>query len=55
MNALIGLIILVVDVIAILDCVKSNKGTTKKIIWILVVLLLPVIGLVAYYLVGKKK
>ena len=55
MKAIIGLIILIVDIIAILEVVKSQFSTGKKVLWRLVILLLPVIGLVLYYLIGRKK
>ena len=55
MGSLIGLVILVLDIIAIVDVVKSSFDTGKKVLWVLLVALLPVIGLVLYYLIGKKK
>ena len=55
MGKLIGLIIFVLDIIAILDCVKSNKSTGQKALWVILILVLPLIGLIAYYLVGKKQ
>ena len=55
MGALIGLAVLVLDIIAIVDAVKSSMDTGKKALWIIVVLVLPVIGMVLYFLVGKKK
>jgi len=51
---LIGLIVLILDIIAVLDCVKSNMDSGKKALWILLILILPVVGLILYYLVGKK-
>jgi len=55
MGTLLGLIILVLDIIAIVDVVKSSQDTTKKVLWILLVLILPVVGMVLYFLLGKKK
>jgi hypothetical protein len=55
MGSLLGLVILVLDVIAIIDAVKSSLVTSKKVLWIILILLLPVIGLILYYLVGRKK
>jgi len=52
---LFGLIILVLDIIAIVDILKNVSDSTKKILWIILIILLPVIGLILYYLVGKKK
>ncbi len=55
MQSLLGIIILVFDVIAIVDIVKSTAESGKKILWALLVILLPLIGMVLYYVVGKKQ
>ncbi len=55
MGALIGLVVLVLDIIAIVDAVKSSMDTGKKVLWVILVLVLPVIGMVLYFLIGKKK
>jgi hypothetical protein len=54
-GGLLGLIILVLDIIAIVQIVKSSKTTGNKILWLLLVILLPIIGLVLYFLIGNKK
>lgn len=55
MGGLLGLVVLVLDIIAIVDVVKSSMDSGKKALWIILVLILPVIGMVLYFLVGKKK
>ena len=55
MGGLLGIIILVLDIIAIVDCLKSSLDTGKKVLWVILVLVLPLIGMVLYFLVGKKK
>ena len=55
MRSLFGLVILVLDIVAIVDIVKSPKDTGKKILWILLVVFLPLIGMVIYFLAGRKK
>ena len=55
MNALIALIILVADIVAIVDCIKSNKDTGKKILWVAIILLVPLVGMLLYFVVGKKQ
>ncbi|MEW6534628.1 MAG: PLDc N-terminal domain-containing protein [Candidatus Auribacterota bacterium] len=55
MNGIIALIVLVLDILAIIDCIKSGMDTGKKVLWILLILILPVVGLILYYLLGKKK
>jgi hypothetical protein len=46
MIGLLGLVVFVLDIIAIVDCLKSNADTVKKLLWILVILLLPVLGMI---------
>ncbi len=55
MGGLVGLLVLVLDVIAILDVVKSAASTNQKALWVILILVLPVIGMVLYFLIGKKK
>ena len=55
MGALLGLVVLALDILAIVDIAKSSFDSGKKVLWIILILVLPVIGLVLYYLVGKKK
>ena len=55
MKGLLGLVILVLDIVAILDAVKSKMSNGKKALWIILILVLPVVGLILYYLVGKEK
>ena len=52
MERLIYLAILVVDVIVILDILKSNKDNEKKILWIIAVIFLPLLGPILYYFIG---
>ena len=54
MGGILGLIVLVLDIIAIFDVLKSSMDSGKKALWIILVLILPVIGMVLYFLIGKK-
>ena len=54
MGTILGLVVLVLDIIAIFDLLKSPVSTSKKALWILLIIILPVIGMVLYFLVGKK-
>lgn len=51
-SSLIGLIILILDIWAIFTVVVSSSPLANKILWILLILLLPVIGLILYLLFG---
>ena len=53
-NNLIGLAILILDVYFIIEIVKGSMDTGKKILWILIILFLPVLGALLYYLLGRK-
>jgi len=54
MGRLIYLLILILDVVVILDILRSNKDNEKKILWVIAVVLLPVLGPILYYLIGRK-
>lgn len=54
MARLIGFIIFIIDVLVIIDIVKSNKDTEKKILWIIAVVFLPVLGPILWYFLGKR-
>lgn len=55
MMGLIGLIVLVLDIVAIVDVLKNAKDTGQKVLWIILILVLPLVGMIAYFVVGKKK
>lgn len=54
MARLIGLIIFVIDVVVVIDILKSNKDMEKKVLWIIAVIFLPLLGPILYYVIGKK-
>jgi hypothetical protein len=55
MGTFLGVVVLVLDIIAIVDVLKSAMDTGKKVLWVLLILILPLIGMVLYFLLGKKK
>ncbi|KAA3639098.1 MAG: hypothetical protein DWP95_11210 [Proteobacteria bacterium] len=52
-GGIIGLIVLILDVIAIVEIIGSGKPTGEKVLWVVIILLLPLIGLILYYLLGR--
>lgn len=54
MGGILGLLVLVLDIIAIFDLLKSSMDTGKKALWIILILVLPLVGMVLYFLIGKK-
>jgi hypothetical protein len=55
MTTILGLVVLVFDIIAIVDVVKSSMATEKKALWVILILVLPIAGMVLYFLLGKKQ
>jgi hypothetical protein len=53
-NSLLGLVILALDIWAIVSIVQSSASTGKKVLWILLVLVLPVLGLILWFLLGPR-
>lgn len=51
---LVGLLILGLDIWAILNVIKSNTDTTMKIVWVLLILVLPVLGLIIWAIAGPR-
>lgn len=53
-SGLLGLIHLIVTIYAIVKIVGSSAGTGSKVLWIVIVLLLPVLGLILWLLFGPS-
>ena len=53
-NGLWGLLILAGDIWAIINIVQSSVSNEKKLIWIIAVVLLPLLGLILWFLLGPR-
>lgn len=54
-TGLFGFLILIADIWAILKIVQSSAGNGKKAVWIAIVLVLPILGLIIWYLAGPGR
>jgi hypothetical protein len=54
LSGIFGLLVLIADVWAILNIFQSNESTGTKVLWIVLVLLLPVLGFLLWYFAGPK-
>ncbi len=54
-SGILGLIILALDIWAIIRIFDSGAGTGTKVLWILMILLLPVLGLILWLLLGPRR
>jgi hypothetical protein len=53
-GGLIGLVILILDIIVIVEIFKSSKDMVTKLLWTLLILLFPLVGLLIYYFFGRS-
>jgi len=53
-NGLWGLIVLAADIWAIVNIFQSSATTQAKVLWTLLVIVLPVIGFIIWYFAGPK-
>jgi succinate dehydrogenase/fumarate reductase cytochrome b subunit len=53
-NGILGLLILAGDIWAIINIFQSSASSEKKLLWILVVVLLPLLGLILWFFLGPR-
>ena len=53
-GGLLGLLVLIGDVYALIKIVQSSASTGKKVLWAVIVLLFPVLGLIAWFFLGPR-
>ncbi len=53
-GGILGLIVLIADIYAIVKTVGSGAGTGAKVLWILLIIILPAIGFLLWLLLGPK-
>ena len=54
-EALLGIIILIADIMAIVKTLQSSSPAGTKIVWVLVIILLPVFGLLIWFFLGPRR
>jgi len=55
MFRLLWFLVFVLDVVAIVSLLKSNADGATKILWFLLILFLPLIGMILYFLMGPGR
>jgi Phospholipase_D-nuclease N-terminal len=53
-NSLLGFIVLVLDIWAIVKLLETSVSTEKKVLWILLILFLPLLGLILWLMFGPR-
>jgi Phospholipase_D-nuclease N-terminal len=51
---LLGLLVLIADVWAIVNIVQSGADTGRKVLWVVLVIVLPVLGLLLWFFLGPR-
>lgn len=54
LGGLLSLVILALDIWAIVNVIKSGAETGIKVLWVLLIILLPVLGLIVWALAGPR-
>ena len=49
-----GLLILIADIYAIVKTLGSSASTGSKVFWVILILLLPVLGVIIWFLAGPR-
>ena len=51
-----SILIVVLPIVSLFSLLKSSsKDSTTKLIWVLVIVLVPVVGSIFYYIIGKEQ
>lgn len=53
-GGIVGVLILAGDIWALINIFQSSVSNEKKLLWALVVLLLPLLGLILWFLLGPR-
>jgi len=53
-QGILGTVVLVLDVIAICSLLLGRGSVRHKLLWILLILFLPFLGMLLYYLIGRN-
>ena len=53
-GGILGLLVLVADIWAIVNVFGSRASTVAKVVWILAIIVLPVIGFLAWVIFGPR-
>jgi len=53
-SGLLGILVLAADVWAIINIVQSSATTGMKVVWVVLVLMLPLVGVIIWYFAGPR-
>jgi hypothetical protein len=53
-GGLLGVLILIGDIWALINILQASVETSKKLLWVVVVVLLPLVGLILWFFMGPR-
>ena len=53
-GGIIGLLVLIADIWAIVNIMGSGASTVSKVLWTVLILVLPVLGLIIWFFAGPR-
>ncbi|QKV19031.1 PLDc N-terminal domain-containing protein [Oricola thermophila] len=53
-TGLFGLLVLIADIYAIIKTLGSGVSTGRKVLWVVIILLLPVLGFLLWLFIGPR-
>ena len=53
-QGLFGLVVLIADVWAIVNVFRGSADTGRKVLWTVLIIILPVLGFILWYFLGPK-
>jgi hypothetical protein len=54
-HPVLWLLVTILDIIAIVSILKSGADSGTKLLWVVIVVLLPVLGMILYFLMGPGR
>lgn len=51
---ILGIVVFILDIIAIVSVMSGRSSVERKVLWVVVILLLPLIGMLLYFLFGRS-
>jgi succinate dehydrogenase/fumarate reductase cytochrome b subunit len=53
-GGIVGILVLIGDVWALINILQSSAANDKKLLWVVVVVLLPLLGLILWFFLGPR-
>ena len=54
MEFIFGIIVLILDIWAIVNVIGSSASTGAKVLWVLLIIILPVVGFIIWFFAGPR-